>query len=727
LTAESPRPLPSDLPPQPALGNRFPWLLLALIIPLAVFWSWPALDALKSSETVFPASAHSISELFAVVVSMLIVAVSLNAYSSERSGNIIILACGFTAVGLLDLAHLLSYKGMPDFVTPASPQKAIVFWLAARYASALTLLAVACRPWTPLSDARARYAYLATALAAVALVCLLQLYAPAAWPVLFIPGQGLTPAKVAAEYGIIALMAIPAVLLFRLRGQRPEAAPLFIGTLITILSEICFTLYANVNDIFSLLGHVYKVLAYAYIYRAVFVSSVREPFRRLSEEVRQRQAAEERITFLAYHDPLTELPNRLMLRSRFHDAQRRAGSDGSKLALVFIDLDNFKHINDSLGHQQGDRVLQEMAARLAQAAGSGDTLSRLGGDEFLLLATGLSSAEALRPVLDTLMRQAQAPMLFDGQELAGSASFGIAFCPDDGADFDNLLQKADTAMYRAKQGGRNTFRYFTQAMLADTVAWHDIRSGLAQALGRDELVLHYQPQVRLSDGKVLGVEALLRWQRPGHGLVPPGRFIAIAEDCGLIVPIGAWVIRSACAQMAQWRAAGVPHMTVAVNLSALQFAREDIEQTVGEALAAAGLPPSCLELELTESILIQDADLALVKVDRLRQLGVQLSIDDFGTGYSSLAYLKQFAVHQLKIDQSFVRHIAEHPDDTAIVRAIIQLAGGLGLSTIAEGVETAQVAEQIKALGCEAAQGFYYARPMPADQLLEFIRGAQAA
>jgi diguanylate cyclase (GGDEF)-like protein len=397
------------------------------------------------------------------------------------------------------------------------------------------------------------------------------------------------------------------------------------------------------------------------------------------------------------------------------------------VALVFIDLDNFKHINDSMGHLEGDRVLQEMAARLLQVGGAGNTVSRLGGDEFLLLATGLSGAEALLPVLASMMRVAQAPMLIGGQELTTSLSMGIALAPDDGADFDTLLQKADTAMYRAKHGGRNTWCYFTQAMLAEVLERHDIRNALSQALNRDEFVLHYQPQFHLGDGRLVGVEALIRWQRPGHGLVPPGRFIGVAEDSGLIVPIGAWVIRSACAQMAHWRAAGLLEATVAVNLSALQFGRDDIEQTVGEALAAAGLPPACLELELTESILVQEADQALVKVQRLRQLGVRLSIDDFGTGYSSLAYLTRFAVHQLKIDQSFVRHIAGHPDDTAIVRAIIQLAAGLGLSTIAEGVETQEAAEQIKALGCEAAQGYFYARPMPADQLLEFIRGRRAA
>ncbi len=693
-----------------------------LALMLVLVWLSPWTEPLKQSELLFSVASHTISELFAVVVAILIFAVSWNAYQRERPGNVMILACGFLAVGLIDLGHLLSYKGMPDFVTPASQQKGIAFWLCARYAAALTLLAVALRPWTRLRGDAIRYLMLAGALLLTAAVYGLQLYAPQLWPVMFVPGQGLTPVKLAAEYGIVAVLLVPLALFWR--APAPEAGPLLRATAITILSELCFTLYANVNDVYSLLGHLYKVIAYGYIYQAVFVSSVREPFLRLSAALRQQRAAEDRLQFLAYHDPLTELPNRLMARTRFRDAVARQGS--GRVALVFIDLDNFKQINDSLGHLQGDLVLQEMASRLRALAPPGAIVSRQGGDEFLLVWDGLRDTAALAPVLEQLLERLQQPMLLAGQELATTVSAGIALSPDDGADFDVLLQKADTAMYRAKHQGRNTWCCFAPEMLSDAAERLDIRNGLAQALQRDELQLYYQPQFDLASGRMIGLEALIRWQRPGHGLVSPVRFIPVAEECGLIVPIGAWVLRTACRQMARWREAGAQDLVVAVNLSALQFGRGDLEQAVRDALEQASLPAAWLELELTESILLHNPEQVLAVVQRLRKLGVSLSVDDFGTGYSSLAYLKQFAVDKLKIDQSFVRAIDAQPDDTAIVRAIVQMAHSLGLKTIAEGVENTAVLELLRKLGCDEAQGYHYARPLPAGEVLPFIFASRA-
>ncbi|MBA5687872.1 putative bifunctional diguanylate cyclase/phosphodiesterase [Rugamonas apoptosis] len=704
---------------RPAAGRT---LFGGLALLLVLVWLSPWTVPLKQSEVLFSAASHTIFELFAVVVAGLIFAVSWNAYQRERAGNTMILACGFLAVGLIDLAHLLSYKGMPDFVTPAAPQKAIAFWLCARFVAALTLLVVALRPWTRFRSDATRYLILGGALALTAAVYVLQLYAPEIWPVMFVPGQGLTSTKLMAEYGIVALLLVPLALFWR--APAAEATPLLRATAITILSELCFTLYANVNDIYSLLGHLYKVIAYGYIYQAVFVASVREPFLRLSAALRQQRLAEERLHFLAYHDPLTELPNRLMARVSFRDAVARANA--GRVALVFIDLDNFKQINDSLGHLQGDVVLQEMANRLRALAPAGATVSRQGGDEFLLVWSGPPVAGALGSALDMLLQRLQEPIMVAGQELATTVSAGIALSPDDGADFDILLQKADTAMYHAKHQGRNTWCCFAPHMLSDAADRLDIRNGLAQALQRDELLLYYQPQFDLASGRMIGVEALIRWQRPGHGLVSPARFIPVAEECGLIVPIGAWVLRTACRQMAEWRAAGAPHLVVAVNLSALQFGRGNLEQDVRAALEQAGLPAGWLELELTESILLQNPDQVLAIVQRLRKLGVSLSVDDFGTGYSSLAYLKQFAVDKLKIDQSFVRAIDAQPDDTAIVRAIVQMAHSLGLKTIAEGVENTAVLDLLGKLGCDEAQGYHYARPLPAAEALPFILAAQA-
>jgi EAL domain-containing protein (putative c-di-GMP-specific phosphodiesterase class I) len=293
-------------------------------------------------------------------------------------------------------------------------------------------------------------------------------------------------------------------------------------------------------------------------------------------------------------------------------------------------------------------------------------------------------------------------------------SVGIALYPEDGTDFDTLLQKTDTAMYRAKAAGRNTYRFFDQEMNKDSFERLKVRNGLRQAIERNEFVLYYQPQIDLNTNRIFGAEALVRWQSPEMGLMAPGRFISVAEESGLIVPIGAWVIKEACRQVAAWRKTGLPELTVAVNLSALQFLQGDLEKTVKEALDASGLEPRCLELELTESILIQDTEAILATVKRLAALGVQLSIDDFGTGYSSMSYLKRFSVDKLKIDQSFVRDLATDPDDAAIVRAIIQMAQGMGLKTIAEGVETEEILQLLRGLHCDEAQGYYFARPMAA-------------
>jgi len=424
----------------------------------------------------------------------------------------------------------------------------------------------------------------------------------------------------------------------------------------------------------------------------------------------------------AYHDSLTGLPNRLLVRQRFAEAVEQARATGQRVGLMFIDLDNFKNINDSLGHVFGDQVLKAVAARISSLICPSNTLSRQGGDEFLLVVGGLADDQALMPLLDSLMDELQKPMTIGDEPLSISVSTGTAFYPDDGDDFDTLLKKADTAMYRAKAAGRNTYRFFDVSMLKDADDRLRIRNGLRLALERQEFRLHYQPQVDLASGRIIGFEALIRWQHPELGMVPPCRFITVAEECGLIVPMGAWVLQEACRQLVAWQEQGHRAFVVAVNLSAVQFLRGDLEKTISDTLAQSGLHPDCLELELTESILIQDTDTILGTVNRLGALGVKMSIDDFGTGYSSLSYLKRFSVDKLKIDQSFVRALADAPEDDAIVRAIIQMAGSLGLKTIAEGVETAQVSDLLQGLGCDEVQGYHYARPMPADQILPFIQ-----
>jgi diguanylate cyclase (GGDEF)-like protein/PAS domain S-box-containing protein len=439
-------------------------------------------------------------------------------------------------------------------------------------------------------------------------------------------------------------------------------------------------------------------------------------------DISERKAAEAKIAFLAYHDPLTELPNRVLARERLAQAIALANRTGAKAALLFFDLDNFKVINDSLGHSVGDALLKAVAARISACTRETDTLSRLGGDEFLHIAANVANADAVVSISEKVLANLAEPFEIDGHELSTSVSMGVAVYPDDGEDFDTLLKKADIAMYKAKEAGRNTYRFYTGRMSSETLEHLKIRTGLRQALDQGQFVLHFQPQIELATGVAVGAEALIRWAHPDLGLLPPARFISIAEDSGLIVPIGEWVLREACQQAMHWRkASGMLHLVCAVNLSAPQFKRSDLEKSVVGALADSGLDPASLDLELTESILIQDTENVLHTVRRLKSLGVKLSIDDFGTGYSSLSYLKRFAVDKLKIDRSFVRGMADDPNDAAIVRAIIQMARSLGLRTIAEGVEDERLRALLLAHRCDEAQGFHFARPLPPDELLRFL------
>jgi len=445
----------------------------------------------------------------------------------------------------------------------------------------------------------------------------------------------------------------------------------------------------------------------------------------LVADITQRKLAEQQIQFQAFHDALTGLPNRLLLQDRFEQAKAQASRTNWRVMLLFLDLDNFKSINDTLGHDSGDAFLKQIAIRLSACMRETDTISRLGGDEFLILLPDLSQAEDAVPILAKLMEQMQLPFYADGHEISTSVSMGVTIFPEDGTSFESLLKKADMAMYKAKGDGRNTYRYFDDAMDVEAIEHQFIRNGLRRALERNEFVLHYQPQIDLTSGAIVGVEALIRWNHPQLGMVSPARFIPVSEESGLIVPIGDWVLREACRQAMAWQRDGLPELCMAVNLSAVQFKRGSVERSVIHALEESRLNPALLELELTESILIQNVEGVLDCVKRLKLLGVKLSIDDFGTGYSSLSYLKRFDIDKLKIDQSFVRDLGTDPDDAAIVRAIIQMARSLNLRTIAEGVETADMLHQLRVFGCDEAQGYYFERPMSADAVASYIRQAK--
>ncbi|MFA7387568.1 MAG: EAL domain-containing protein [Thiohalobacteraceae bacterium] len=445
-------------------------------------------------------------------------------------------------------------------------------------------------------------------------------------------------------------------------------------------------------------------------------------FQGVDRDITERREAEERIEFLAHHDLLTGLPNRLLLRDRFEQALQRAERGKAHVGLLFLDLDNFKMVNDTLGHATGDKLLQAVVARIMRCMRDTDTVCRHGGDEFILLLNEIPDMETVERIATSILAELSAPIEIEGHSLNPSGSIGVSFYPEDGQDFDSLLQKADAAMYSAKDAGRNTYRFFNEAMNLRAQEHLLLQNRMHRALGRGEFSLEYQPQLSVVSGRVFGVEALLRWHSPDLGQVLPSRFIPVAEDSGFIVPIGAWVLQEACRQAQVWRERGLPELGMSVNLSALQFRRGDLVETVASALGDSGFPPHLLELELTESILLQNVDHTLATVQRLKALGVRLAIDDFGTGYSSLSYLKRFTVDKLKIDQSFVRDIGTDPDDAAIVRAIIQMAKSLRLSIIAEGVETGEQLDFLQREGCPEVQGHYFSRPLSASALEIFLR-----
>ena len=438
-------------------------------------------------------------------------------------------------------------------------------------------------------------------------------------------------------------------------------------------------------------------------------------------DITERKFAQEHIEKLAHFDQLTGLPNRTLLNDRFRYALSLAQRSGETLAVMFLDLDHFKDINDTLGHNVGDLVLMELAKRLKEAVRDEDTLSRQGGDEYILILPA-TDADGAGLVASKLIEAVARPCQIEQHELTVTGSIGIAIYPHDGKDLESLSKNADIAMYRAKREGRDSFRFYTPEMQIHSARNLKLANGLRHALERHELQLHYQPQFSLQDGHIIGVEALLRWQHPEMGMISPIEFIPIAESTGQIISIGEWVIRTATRQLKEWIDNGIPPMMMAVNLSAVQFRQNDLPELIDRIVDEAKLPHHLLELELTEATTMDNTKAAVNMMNNLYERGVRMSIDDFGTAYSSLGYLKKFNVYKLKIDQSFVRDIASDPGDRAIVTAIISMAASLDLQTIAEGVETAQQLTFLRLQGCDEAQGYYFSKPLPANQLEVFAR-----
>ena len=453
----------------------------------------------------------------------------------------------------------------------------------------------------------------------------------------------------------------------------------------------------------------------------LIVSDLRQALTRVQQQIAKARESQKHLTYLSQHDILTGLPNRTLGRDRIEQAIVQAQRHNNTVALLFIDLDNFKEVNDSMGHTAGDEYLIEVSRRLRLAVRKSDVVCRHGGDEFVVGIVEVSNAEDAARAANNIMEQLRQPLVLREAELVATCSIGVAVFPQDASNYEDLLRKADIAMYQAKDSGRNDSRFFDEAMNVNIQKNLQLHAQMRSALLHNEFLLHFQPVISLQTGDMIGAEALIRWMHPLQGMISPGLFISAAEKSGIIVEIGSWVVQEACRQMAAWQKQGLPEFVLAINLSPLQFRKGDIVAVVAQALNESGLDPRLLELEITESALIHDTEKFVVMLRSLKALGVKIAIDDFGTGYSNLTYLQRFKVDKLKIDQSFVMRLLDGTQEKAIVRAIIQMAHSLELTTTAEGIEEQAIYDLLHEFGCQCGQGYLIARPMSADNFVQFV------
>lgn len=780
-------------------------------------------------------SLHTVLESSAVVISLLIFVIGWNVHDRGLYQHHLVMAVLFLAVGIFDFSHALSYKGMPDFVTPSGVEKGIAFWLFARLFAATGLLLASLQGARHFAMRWNRLVLLVAVLVVTAGAHWIVFFHSEILPRTFVQGEGLTKFKLNAEYLIIAINLVAAIiLLHRMQGPLNFNAGALLGAaFIMALSETCFTLYLSTSDVFNVLGHFFKVAAYYLLYRAIFVETVDFPYIKLRDsqeqlratldavpdllfevdldgryldyhtsrddllaapaevfigktvrevvpsdaanicmaaieeanrtgrsqghqyslkigdnvywfelsvagkhigdglkphfivlcrDISERKAHEMHIRKMAQFDTLTQLPNRAYLVDRVTQTLSFVQRNRQSMAVMFVDIDHFKKINDTLGHQAGDELLIKLAQQFKSVIRDEDTVARLGGDEFVFVFPGLNEKQAAQ-VAQKLLGVVEASYALAHLEVLITISVGIALYPADGEDFDVLTRKADAAMYRAKQKGRNTFCFFTAEMQENSLRVLQLNNALRHALQRNQLTVHYQPQVTTAGTRIIGVEALVRWQHPEWGMISPAEFIPVAEEGGLISALGEWVLETAIAQMRQWLDNGLPPLIMAVNISAVQLRNAELPALIDRMLKTFDIAPAFLELELTESVAMHDPQAAMKLMSELQDTGVRIAIDDFGTGYSSLSYLKKFRISKLKIDKSFVRDIDIDHEDRAIISAIIRMASSLGLKTIAEGVETTGQLEFLRHQGCDEMQGYLFSPAVSAERFEVLYRG----
>ncbi|MBU2641037.1 MAG: EAL domain-containing protein [Gammaproteobacteria bacterium] len=681
-------------------------LLLVLCVPLLLWQTVPV------NQSAIPGPAflavHSMLEIIAIVVAALVFFTGHGAERAPRAVRSLVLGYAFLAVALFDILHFLTYLGMPDVVSPNSPHKSILFWLCGRVAAGVGLLAYVLIPAGRVTRDAVRRGALAGVLLGVGAVATAFLSTPQSMPSMYVGGIGLTPLKIALEWGVFCLYLAIAGLLYLRRRQvtHCNVDSLMLALLLMAAGELFFIVYVEVSSTANLLGHLYKVVAYYFLYLAIYADAVSQPYRQMHH--------------MLTHDDLTGLPNRAAFNEKLNQAVARARHD-APCAVLLLDLDHFQNVNDTLGHEHGDLLLVAVAGRIQASLPKTAFLARFSGDEFVILLenTAIDSAKQVgQDVLQAMEREFD----IENDHLGISASLGIVAYPTDGDSASVLMRYADLALHRAKSSGRNCLIVFSRDLSAEIQRRVLLEARLKHALQREEFALHYQPKLEIRTGHLVGWEALLRWNSPELGAVSPEEFIPIAEQSGLILPIGDWVLREACRQMRVWQDLGLVAGSMAVNLSTRQFRQTDLAEEISAAIRDAGLVPGDLELEITESSIMDNQTSAASVLAGLEHLGMRIAVDDFGTGYSSLSYLKTFSIHCLKIDRSFIRDIPGDENDTAIVRTIIALASSLGLIVVAEGVETEAQLAYLRANHCDQIQGYLFSRPLPPDACLALMR-----
>ncbi len=525
-----------------------------------------------------------------------------------------------------------------------------------------------------------------------------------------------------------ALLGYPSILIFAaILGSRRLFQVLLVGILAVVFSLGVLEelgIYQSVVNTGGLNSAVIISLIISVVGFSVWLmaADLRKITNRLIEENQKAHRSEEKVKQLISYDALTGLPNRLLAKDRFEHAIIKAEREGKKVACLFIDLDNFKPINDTLGHSVGDQFLIGVSNRLLKCIRQSDTLARLGGDEFLIILENIESENQVSLICSKLLRSMGETLAINENLLSSTCSIGVSMAPSDGTDFEEVIKKADTAMYYSKDQGKNGFHFFNQAMNTHAQEYLSLLSELKLALEQEQFELFYQPQIDLQSQKIVGAEALIRWNHPERGMIPPLEFIGLSEKSGFIVELSEWIIKKACSQCKEWNQSLKVNIPVAVNISPLHFKRANFEEVVKEAIVEAQIDPSDLELELTENLLVEDSVRLRTVLASLKQMGVRFSIDDFGTGYSNLGYLRRMKVEVLKIDQSFIRRLINNPEDRAIVIAIINMAKGLHLKTVAEGIETDNVVEELLGLNCDIGQGYYWSKPLAFNDFIEFVK-----